>query len=176
MGLPLRKIHPLRYYDHLSLLSWIEYSTLSLLLKLPQRKLSLNLFFEFFFELRFCIALINLQPVHTQNTLVMSRLVLLIATWCSQLLKFVGRAVVPVLAASLQFSCNRRNVNGLNLYDRYYQEMRLSELTEFVPFPCYFDRLHDLYVIIPRSHNEIYVSSFFPRTTRPWDSCLEDCL
>ena len=120
MGLPLRKIHPLRYYDHLSLLSWIEYSTLSLLLKLPQRKLSLNLFFEFFFQLRFCIVLINLQPIDTQNTLVMSRLVLLIATWCSQLLKFVGRAVVPVLAACLQFSCNRRNVDGLNLYDRYY--------------------------------------------------------
>ena len=39
MGLFLRKNRLLRYWDYLSVLNWIETLTLSLLLKVPLRKL-----------------------------------------------------------------------------------------------------------------------------------------
>ena len=35
---------------------------------------------------------------------------------------------------------------------------------------CYSDKLHDFSVIILRCYMDIYFSSFFPRTARPWNS------
>ena len=31
---------------------------------------------------------------------------------------------------------------------------------------CYFDRLHDFSVTIPRCYKDVYVNSFFPHTAR----------
>ena len=58
-----------------------------------------------------------------------------------------------------------------------------SEPAQLVPLPFpggrstrYSDRLHDFSVTIPRCYKDVYVSSFFPRTTRPWNSLpLEFC-
>ena len=35
---------------------------------------------------------------------------------------------------------------------------------------CYSDRLHDFSVTIPKCYKDVYVNSFFPRTTRLWNS------
>ena len=80
MGLSLRKKHFLRYCGWLSLLNWIGALTLSLLLKLPPRKLEPWFVLWSFFVLKlFCIS-INLPYGHAWNNVVMSGLVLLVAT------------------------------------------------------------------------------------------------
>ena len=52
-----------------------------------------------------------------------------------------------------------------------------SELAQLVPLPFsqgrsarYSDRLHDFSVTIPRCYKDVYVNSFFPRKTTPWNS------
>ena len=81
MGLFLRKKHLLRCWGWLSLLNWIGALTLSLLLKLPLRKLEPWFVLWSFFLLRLICISINLPYGHVWNTAVMSGLVLLIATW-----------------------------------------------------------------------------------------------
>ena len=77
MGLFMRKNHLLRCWGWLSLLNWIGALTLSLLLKLPPRKLVLWLFLWSFFVLRlFCIS-VNL-PYTTMHGILLSCL-----GWCS---------------------------------------------------------------------------------------------
>ena len=39
----------------------------------------------------------------------------------------------------------------------------------------YSDRLHDFFVTIPRCFKDVYVSSFFPCTTRLWNSLAIEC-
>ena len=63
----------------------------------------------------------------------------------------------PSLAASLEPLAHCRNVASLSLFYRYYFGRCSSELAELVPLPfsrgrttCYFDRLHDFSVTIPR--------------------------
>ena len=41
---------------------------------------------------------------------------------------------------------------------------------------CYFDRLHDFSVTIPRCYKGVYVNSFFPCTARLWNSLHLECL
>ena len=65
----------------LSLLSWIEALTLSLLLKLPPGKLEPWLVLWSCFFLRLLCISINLPYGHARNTVVMDGLVLLVATW-----------------------------------------------------------------------------------------------
>ena len=80
-GSVLEENHLLRCWGWLSLLNWIGALTLSLLLKLPPRKLKTWFVLWSFFLLRlFCIS-INLPYGHVWNTVVMPGLVLLIATW-----------------------------------------------------------------------------------------------
>ena len=81
VGLFLRKNHLLRSCSWLSLLNWTGALTLPLLLKLPPRKLELWLILWSFFLLRLLCISINLSYGHTCNTVVMSVLVLLVATW-----------------------------------------------------------------------------------------------
>ena len=52
-----------------------------------------------------------------------------------------------------------------------------SELAQLVPLPFsqgrstrYSDRLHDFSATIPRCYKDVYVNSFFPRKTTPWNS------
>ena len=81
MRLFLRKNHLLRCWGWLFLLNWIGALTLSLLLKLPPRKLESWFALWSFFLLRFLCISVNLRYCHAWNTVVMSGLVLLVATW-----------------------------------------------------------------------------------------------
>ena len=122
---------------------------------------------------------VNLPYGHAWNTVVLSGLVLLVATWnCWIIYKNVG----PSLAASLEPLAHRRILASLSLFYRYYFGRCSSELAQLVPLPYsrgrstrYSDRLHDFSVTIPRSYKDVYVNSFFPRTVRLWNSLPIEC-
>ena len=81
MSLLAKKNYLLRCWGWLFLPNWIEALTLSLLLKLLPRKLEPSFALWSFFVLRlFCIS-VNLPYGHAWNTVVMSELMLLVATW-----------------------------------------------------------------------------------------------
>ena len=99
-----------------------------------------------------------------------------------KLQKRIYRTVRPSRAASLEPLAHRRNVASLSLFSRYYFSRCSSELAQLVPLPysrerstCYSDRLHDFSVTIPRCYKDGYVNSFFPRTTRLWNSLSIEC-
>ena len=81
MGLLLRKNYFLRCWGWLSLLNWIGSLILSLLIKLPPRKLEPWFALWRFFLLRLLCISTNLPYGHVWNTVVMPELVLLVATW-----------------------------------------------------------------------------------------------
>ena len=94
-----------------------------------------------------------------------------------KLQKWIYRTVGPSLAASLEPLDHCRNVASLSLFYRYYFGRCLSELAQPVPLPYsrgrstrYSDRLHEFSVTILRCYKDVYVSSFFPRTGRLWNS------
>ena len=94
-----------------------------------------------------------------------------------KLQKRICRIVGPSLAASLEPLAHRRNVASLSLFYRYYFGRCSSELAQLVPLhfsrersTCYSDRLHDFSATIPRCYKDVYVNSFFPRTTKLWNS------
>ena len=96
-----------------------------------------------------------------------------------KLQKRICRTVGPSLAASLEPLAHRQNVASLSLFYRYCFGRCSSELAQLVPLPFsrgrstrYSDRLHDFSVTIPRCYKDVYVNSFFPRTTRPWMNIL----
>ena len=102
MGLFLRK-NLLRCWGLLSLLNWVWAFTLSLLLKLPQRKLEPWFVLWSFFLLRLLCISINLPCSHAWNTVF---IIWAGATGCyleslDKLQKWIGRSVGPSLAASL---------------------------------------------------------------------------
>ena len=77
---------------------------------------------------------------------------------------------------------HRQNVACLRLFYRYYFGRCSSELAQLAPLPfsrgrstCYSDRLHDFSVTIPRCYKDVYVSIFFPRTARLWNSLPIEC-
>ena len=99
-----------------------------------------------------------------------------------KLQKRICRTVGLSLAASLEPLAHRRNVASLSLFYRYYFGRCSSELAQLVPLPFsrdrstrYSDRLYDFSVTIPRCCNNVYVISFFPRTTRFWNSFPIEC-
>ena len=162
MGLFLTKNHLLRCWVWPSLLNWIVVLTLSLLLKLPPRKLGLwFVLWSLFVPRLFCIS-INLWYTHIWNTVVTSGLV---------------RLVAPSFAACLEPLAHHRNVASLSLFYRYYFGRCSSELAQLVPLPffhgritCYSDRLHDFSVTIPRCYKDVYINSFLSHTARLWNS------
>ena len=99
-----------------------------------------------------------------------------------KLQKQIYKTVDPSLAASLEPLAHRRNVATLSVFCRYYFGRCSSELAELVPLlysrgrsTHYSDRLHDFSVTIPRCYKDVYVNSFFPRTTRLWNSLPIEC-
>ena len=75
--------------------------------------------------------------------------------------------------AGLEPLAHLQNVASLSLSSRYYFGRCSSELAQLVqiPFSCgrstrYSDRLHDFSVTISRCNKDVYVNSFFPRTSR----------
>ena len=99
-----------------------------------------------------------------------------------KLQKWICRTVGPSLAVCLEPLAHRRNVASLSLFYRYYFGRCSSELAQLVPLPysrgrstpC-SDRLHDFFVSIPRCYKDVHVNSFFPHTTRLWNSLSIEC-
>ena len=94
-----------------------------------------------------------------------------------KLQKPICRIVGPSLAASLEPLAHHQNVANLSFFYRYYFGRCSSELAQLVPLPFsqgkstrYSDRLHDCSVTIPRCYKDVYVNSFFPHTTKLWNS------
>ena len=92
-----------------------------------------------------------------------------------KLKKRICRAAGPTIAVSLEPLAHRQNIASQNLFYRYFFGRASTELAELVPFPFssgrsthYFNRLHEFCVNIPRCYKD--VTSFFPRTARPWNS------
>ena len=99
-----------------------------------------------------------------------------------KLQKGICRTVGSSLATSFEPLAHRRNVASLNHFYRYYFNRCSSELGGLVPLPfsrgrstCYSDRLHDFSVTDPRCYKDVYFNSFFPRTTRLWNSLPKKC-
>ena len=90
-----------------------------------------------------------------------------------ELQKERSRGVGPSLLASLEPLAHCRNVASLSLFYRYYFGRCSSELAEMVPLSYsqgrstrYSDRLHnDFSVTIPKCYKDVYVNSFFSRTS-----------
>ena len=87
-----------------------------------------------------------------------------------KLQKWIFRIVGSSHAASLAPLAHRRNEAILSLLYRYYFGRCSFELAQLVPLPyyrgrspCYFDRLHDFSVTIPRFYKNVHDNSFFPR-------------
>ena len=170
MGLFLRKNHLLRCWGWLSLLNWIGGLTLTLLLKLPPRKLDSWFVLWSLFLLRLLCISINLTYNHEWNTVVMSGLVLLVTTWncwISYKNGYTGLLVLHLLPLLNPW---------LIINYRYYFGRCSSELAQLDPLPYsrgrstrYSDRLHDFSVTIPRCYKHVYVNSFFPHTARLWN-------
>ena len=135
MGLFLRKNHLLRCWGGPSLLNWIGVLTLSLLLKLPQRKLELC-------SMKFLSPKVALY-LYKSTTL--SCMECCFHIWAGapscylQLLdnlqKAICRIVDPSLADSLEPLAHHRNVASLSLFYRYYFGRCSSELAQLVPLP-----------------------------------------
>ena len=162
-GLFLRKNHLLRRWGWLSILNCIEALKLSLLLKLPPRKLEhWSVQWSFFLLSLLCIS-INLLYSHVWNTVVMSGLVLLVDTsncWISYKKK-ICRTVGPSLAASLEPLAHHQNVTSLSLFYSYYFGRCSSEPPQLVLLHYsqgrstrFSDRLHDFSVTIPRYYKD----------------------
>ena len=131
MGLFLRKNLLLRCWGWLSLLNWIGAVTLSLLLKLPPRKLEPWFVLWSFFLLRLLCISINLPYAHVWNTVVMSGLVLPVATWNCWISYRNGYAELLVL--NLLPVLNHWLIVK-SLFYRHYFGRCSSELAQLVPF------------------------------------------
>ena len=99
-----------------------------------------------------------------------------------KLQKWICRTVGPSFPASLEPLAHHQNGASLSLLYRYYFGRWSSELAQLVQLPFswgrstrYSDRLYDFSVTIPRCCNNVYVISFFPRTTRLWNSFPIEC-
>ena len=104
-----------------SLPNWVVVLILSLLLKLPPRKLELYLILWSFFLRRWLCISMNLPYTHVWNTVVMSGLVPLVAT--------------SFTCFSLEPLAHHWNVANLGLFYRYYFGRCSSELAQLVPLP-----------------------------------------
>ena len=99
-----------------------------------------------------------------------------------KLQKQICRTVGPSLAVSLEPLAYCQNVASVSLFYRYYFDRCSFELAQLVPLPYsrgrstrYSDKLHDFSVTIPRCYKKVYVSSFFPRTVKLWNSLPIEC-
>ena len=128
MGLFWIKNNLLRCWGWLSLLNWIGASSkldcgsfIISIVKSTSKKIGDLILLWSFFLLKFLCVSINLLYGHAWNTVVVSGLVLLVATWDY-------RTAGSSLATSLELLVNRWNVASLSLFYRYYFCICLSEL------------------------------------------------
>ena len=179
MGLFLTKNHLLRCWSWLSLLDWIGALPLSLLIKLPPRKLEPWFILWSFFLLKLLCISIYPPYAHAWNTVVTPGLVPLncYLELLDKLQKWICKTIGPSLATYLEPLAHRQNEASWSLFYRYYFGRCSSELAQLASLPYsqgtstrYFDRLQDFSVIILRCYKGVSVYGFFPRTTRLWNS------
>ena len=178
MGLFLKKNHFFRCLGWISLLNCIGALALSLLLKLPPRKLIRSMKY-LSPEVALYLCKSTIWPC--------LEMLLCLAGAPSCYLELLEKlqicwTVGPSLAASLEPLAHHRNEASVSLFYRYYFGRCLSELAKLVPFAYswgrsthYSDRLHDFSVTIPRCYKGDYVNSFFPCTARLWNSLPREC-
>ena len=95
----------------------------------------------------------------------------------------ICRTIGPSFAASYEVLVYHRNVASLNLFYRYYFGRWSSKLAKLVLLSfswvrstIYSDRLDDFPATIARCYTDVYVTSFFSRTARLWNSLPTECL
>ena len=169
-GSVLEESYLSRCWGWVSLLNWIGALTLSLLLKLPPRKLEPWFIHSMKFlspEVALYLCKSTICPwieycCHFWAGAPSCYLELL-----SKLQKRICRTVVPSLATLAHL----QNVASLSLFYRYYFDRCSSELAQLVPLPFsqgrytpYSDRLHDFSVTVPSCCKDVSFNSFFLRT------------
>ena len=173
MDLFLRKNHLLKCCGWLSLPNWIGAVTLSLLLKVAQKKLE-----PFFFSWGCSVTLlITIQPCIKYYCQVWASALSHYLEMLDKLQKRIYRTVGPSLVTSLEPLARRQNVASLSLFYRCYFGRYSSELAQLVPLSYswgssthHSDKLHDFSVTIPRCYKDDCVNFFFPLTARLWSS------
>ena len=181
MDLFLRENHLLRCWGWLSLLNWIGVLTLSLLLKLPPRKLEPWFILWNFFLLRLLCISINLPCSCMEYCFHVSAG----APNCylelfDKLQKQICRAVCLSLTASLAPMAHCWNVASLSLFYRCYFGRCSTVLAQLVPLPCFYGRFsrYCLVFLSPflNNYKDVYVNSFFPCIVRLRNSIPIECL
>ena len=164
----MRKNRLLRCWHWLSLLNWIGALTLSLLLKLPPRKLEPWFVLWSFFPRRLLCISMNLQPYMEYCCHLWADAPSCYLELLDELQTWICKTSNHSLAASLEHfaHCHRYDFGRCS-----------SELAQLVPLPYswgrstrYSDKLHDFSVTIRRCYKDVYVNSFFPHTARFWNS------
>ena len=148
MGLFLRKNHFLRCWSWLFLLKWIGALTLTLLLKLPPKKLEPGLLLKF---LSHEVALYLCKSTFCPYLELLDKIQ-----------KWICKTVGSSLAAFFQSLAHRQNVASWSVFYRYYFGRCSSELAQLVPLPysrrrsnrC-SDRLHGFSVTICRCYKYV---------------------
>ena len=151
MGLLLRKNDLLRCWGWFSLLNWIGDLILSLLLKLPPRKLEpCFVLWSSFLQRLLYIYKFTIPPCREYSCHFLIGALSCYLELLDKLQKRLCRIVDPSLAASLEPLAHYQNVAILTLFYRYYFGRCSSELAKLVPLPYswgrstrYFHRLHD---------------------------------
>ena len=158
---------------------------LSLLLKIPPRKLEPWFILRSFFLIRLLCISINLPYSHAWNgcmAVVMFGDPSCYLKLLGELEKWIYRTVGPSLGTCIESLAHCCNVASLSLFYWYYFGRCSSELAQLVPLPFsqerstrYSDRVHDFSVTIPWCYKDFYVSSSLPDTARPWNSVPIEC-
>ena len=185
MCLFVRKNHLLRCWDWVSLLNWVGALTLSLLLKLPPRKLEPFLWTSMKFlspEVALYLYKSTIRPCMEYCCHVWAGAPSCYLELLDKLQKQICRTIVPLLAACLEPWAHCQNGASLSLFYRYYFGRYSWKLTQLVPLffsqgrsSRYSDRLLDFYVTTSRCYKDVYVNSFFPYTAILLNSLSIEC-
>ena len=178
MGLFLRRNQLLRCWGWLSLLIWIGALTLSLLLKLPARKLEplLVLWSSF-----------SWGSVYLHKSTIQSWMEYFCHIWAGalscclhmidKLQKKICTTVAPSLTGNIDSFVYSWNKTRLSLFYKFYFGRCSYDLAELVLLPhsngrstLYYNRLHDFSFTIPWCFKDVYFNSSFPQTARFWSS------
>ena len=164
----------LKCWDCLSLLNWIGAFTLSLLLKIPSRKLEVLFILSSFFLTRFLFISVNLTwPCMEYCSQIWLGAPSYYSDIIDKLQKRVCRTVGLTRTVFLESLGHQRNVASSIFFCWYYFGICSSELAELVPLPFsvrrymhYFDSLHDISVALRECYINFYVNIVFLRAAR----------
>ena len=174
----------LRCWGWPSLLNWVGVLVLSLLLKLPPRKLESNSFYEVFFpEVALYLYKFTVHPCMEYCCHVWAGATSCFLEFLDKLQKWICRTVGPSLATSLESLAHRRSVTSLSLFYRCYFGRCSSELAQLVPLPFFVGGwlviLIDYMIFLSPFLDVTRMSMstvFFNRTTRLWNSLPIECI